>query len=86
MSSPILRPPVIRPIVDADFAQWLPLWTGYNTFYKRTLPEEITRVTWSCFLDPREQMYALVAEEDGELLGLAHYLFHRSTISIVMSC
>jgi len=31
-------------------------------------------------------MHALVAESDGELLGLAHYLFHRSTISIPPIC
>ena len=82
--------PTIRFVVAEDFPRWLPLWDGYNRFYHRSgptaLPAEITRVTWARFLDPREQMYALVAEEAGELLGLAHYLFHRSTISIVMSC
>lgn len=76
----------IRPVVDADFAQWLPLWTGYNTFYKRTLPEEITAETWARFLDPGEPMHALVAEQDGELLGLVHYLFHRATAMIENTC
>ena len=82
--------PTIRFVVADDFPRWLPLWEGYNRFYGRTgstaLPAEITRVTWARFLDPHEAMYALVAEDAGELLGLAHYLFHRSTISIVMSC
>jgi GNAT superfamily N-acetyltransferase len=82
--------PTIRFVVAEDFPRWLPLWDGYNQFYGRSgptaLPAEITRVTWSRFLDPHEPMYALVAEEAGELLGLAHYLFHRSTISIEMSC
>jgi GNAT superfamily N-acetyltransferase len=82
--------PTIRFVVADDFARWLPLWEGYNRFYGRSgptaLPAEITRVTWARFLDPHEPMYALVAEEGGELLGLAHYLFHRSTISIAMSC
>ena len=31
-------------------------------------------------------MHALVAESDGQLLGLTHYLFHRSTISIAPVC
>ncbi len=83
---PVIRPRIIRPVVDADFAQWLPLWTGYNTFYKRTLPEEITRQTWARFLDPNEPMHALVAEQDGELLGLVHYLFHRATAMIENTC
>ena len=83
---PVIRPPIIRPIVDADFAQWLPLWTGYNTFYKRTLSDVVTRATWSRFLDPTEPMHALVAEQDGALLGLVHYLFHRATAMIENNC
>ena len=78
--------PVIRPVVDADFAQWLPLWTGYNTFYKRTLPEAVTRSTWKRLLDADEPMHALVAEQDGALLGLVHYLFHRATAMIENNC
>jgi GNAT superfamily N-acetyltransferase len=31
-------------------------------------------------------MHALVAESGGALLGLAHYLFHRSTIQLGPSC
>lgn len=77
---------VIRPVTPADFAQWLPLWDGYNAFYGRSgptaLPAGITRSTWQRFLDPDEPVYALVAERDGRLLGLTHYLFHRSTIHI----
>jgi GNAT superfamily N-acetyltransferase len=78
--------PVVRPVINADFAEWLPLWTGYNTFYKRTLPEAITRTTWARFLDPAEPMHALVAEQDGKLLGLTHYLFHRATAMVEDSC
>ena len=77
---------MIRSVTEADFAQWLPLWTGYNTFYKRTVPDAITRKTWARFLDPREPMHALVAEQDGDLLGLVHYLFHRATAMIADTC
>ena len=31
-------------------------------------------------------MFALVADGGGSLLGLAHYLFHRSTSRIAMTC
>jgi GNAT superfamily N-acetyltransferase len=78
--------PVVRPVTAEDFPQWLPLWTGYNTFYKRTLPDAITRTTWARFLDAAEPMHALVAEQDGRLLGLTHYLFHRATAMIEPSC
>ena len=77
---------VVRPAIAADFAQWLPLWTGYNTFYKRTLPDEVTRTTWARLLDKAEPMHALVADEDGRLLGLTHYLFHRATAMIEYNC
>jgi len=80
----------IRFITPKDFDQWLPLWDGYNAFYGRSgqtaLPLEITRMTWSRFFDAYESVHALVAETDGQLLGLTHYLFHRSTISTAPVC
>ena len=81
---------LIRPATAADYTAWKPLWDGYNAFYGRSgstaLPEEITRMTWARFHDPAEPVHALVAERDGSLLGLAHYLFHRSTIQLEPSC
>jgi GNAT superfamily N-acetyltransferase len=77
---------VIRPVASTDFPQWAPLWEGYNTFYKRVLPAEITQSTWSRFFDAAEPVHALVAEQDGRLLGLVHYLFHRATATIELSC
>jgi len=80
----------IRSVVDADFDRWLPLWEGYNRFYGRSgptaLPEYITRTTWSRFLDDDEPVHALVAESQGSLLGLAHFLFHRSTTRVEPTC
>ena len=58
----------IRDVIKTDFSAWLKLWEGYNTFYKRKLPLEITEVTWSRFLDITEPMYALVAEQNRSLL------------------
>lgn len=83
-------PVAIRFAVPGDYVQWKVLWDGYNAFYERdgatALPEDVTRVTWQRFLDPHEPMHALVAESDGKLLGLAHYLFHPSTIAVAPSC
>ncbi len=78
--------PNIRSAVPADFEQWLPLWEGYNTFYKRTIPGEVTQMTWSRFFDAYEPMHAIVAERDGRLLGLVHYLFHRNTAMLGPTC
>ena len=80
----------IRFVIQQDYNQWLPLWEGYNAFYGRSgataLSPEITRMTWSRFFDAYEPMHALVAESGGQLLGLTHYIFHRSTISIAPVC
>jgi GNAT superfamily N-acetyltransferase len=87
----------VRPVAPADFDKWLLLWQGYNLFYGRpSLPAEITQMTWSRLFDAYEPVNALVAErnmavtdvpdKDNELLGLVHYLFHRSTIHIAPVC
>jgi len=80
----------VRSVRPGDFDQWLPLWDGYNAFYGRAgataLAPEITRTTWARFFDPQEPMHALVADSDGRLCGLAHYLFHRSTILLAPTC
>ncbi len=81
---------VTRPVSQAGFPRWKPLWDGYNAFYGRAgstaLPDEVTRVTWMRFFDPYEPMHAFVAEQDGQLLGMTHVLFHRSTVQIHPSC
>jgi GNAT superfamily N-acetyltransferase len=80
----------VRSVENEDFQAWKPLWDGYNAFYGRkgstALPEEITQTTWSRFFDANEPMHALVAEYEGTLIGLAHYLFHRSTIQREPTC
>ena len=80
----------IRFVTRGDFDKWLPLWDGYNAFYGRSgptaLPREITEMTWSRFFDAYEPVHALVAESGGDLLGLTHYLFHRSTTLIEPIC
>ena len=81
---------IIRPIEGADYPRWLPLWDGYNAFYGRSGPTalaaEITQATWSRFFDPAEPVHALVAQRGEELIGLAHYLFHRSTTLLAPIC
>jgi GNAT superfamily N-acetyltransferase len=77
---------VVREVTAADFPQWAPLWAGYNSFYERVLPDAVTQATWSRFFDKAEPVHALVAEHDGQLLGLVHYLFHRATAMIEPTC
>jgi len=76
-------PLIVRPIEAGDFEAWTPLWDGYNAFYGRSgetaLPAAITKLTWARLLDVAEPVHGLVAEHDGALVGLVHYIFHRTT-------
>lgn len=80
----------IRQPCQADYAQWRPLWDGYNAFYGRegstALPEAITQATWERFMNPTEPVHALVAVEGSAVVGLVHYLFHRSTTRLNDVC
>ncbi|OOG42148.1 GNAT family N-acetyltransferase [Rhodanobacter sp. C05] len=80
----------IRSVRQEDFPAWKLLWDGYNAFYGRSgptaLPADITPMTWSRFFDAYEPVHALVAESEGQLLGLAHFLYHRSTTQLGPSC
>ena len=81
---------IIRPITRDDHARWLPLWDGYNAFYGRAgdtaLDPAVTAMTWERFFDAYEPVHCLVAERGGILLGLVHYLYHRSTTAIAPIC
>ncbi len=68
----------IRPIPKKERAAWEPLWRGYLEFYKASQAPDATGITWRRIHDPSELMFALGAYVDGKLLGIVHYLYHRS--------
>lgn len=70
----------IRPVATPDFEAWLPLWRGYQDFYRTEILDEVTRVTWARFLDPDEPMWAALAKREGRAVGMVHWIFHRSTL------
>lgn len=84
------QPLVVRPIAATDLEAWARLWAGYNAFYGRegatALAPAITQATWQRFFDPAEPVFALVALRQGQLLGLTHYLYHRSTTRLELTC
>lgn len=80
-------PALIRPLRVSDEIDWRRLWTGYLQFYQTSVPEAVYASTFARLLgdDPRD-FSALVAEKDGQLLGLTHYLFHRHAWKIEEVC
>jgi GNAT superfamily N-acetyltransferase len=76
----------VRPLRAGERADWEPLWKGYQTFYKVVIPDATTAVTWARLHDPAEPMHVLGAYVDGQLKGIVHYLFHRSSWTIGNYC
>jgi GNAT superfamily N-acetyltransferase len=81
---------IIRNVDRNDRPQWDVLWDGYNAFYGRSGPTAldpaITELTWARFFDPAEPVHCLVAVDGNSVVGLVHYLFHRSTTRATDVC
>ncbi len=68
----------IRKLRPSDLAEWAGLWRKYLKFYETELPEEVYESSFARMLsDSAHEFHGLVAEKDGNLIRLAHYLFHR---------
>lgn len=76
----------IRPLGAGDRPAWEPLWAGYLTFYDASLAPGTTDTTWLRLMDPAEPMHALGAFADETLVGIVHYIFHRSTWTVGNYC
>jgi GNAT superfamily N-acetyltransferase len=70
--------PQIRPLAKADHDQWMPLWRGYQTFYKVDIPAETSRLTWGRLLDPAEPMFGALCWDGDRAVGMVHWILHRS--------
>ncbi|HEY6483492.1 MAG TPA: GNAT family N-acetyltransferase [Steroidobacteraceae bacterium] len=78
--------PEVRALKSNDRPQWERLWEGYLRFYRQRLPPEVTNSTFARLLQPAQQPHGLVAEQDGQLVGFVHYLFHPSSWSVAEIC
>ncbi|MGE3142080.1 MAG: N-acetyltransferase family protein [Hyphomonadaceae bacterium] len=77
---------IIRDLRAEDRPQWAPLWQGYLDFYEAALPAAVTEATFARLIDPAEPLFALAAEDGGQLIGLAHCLLHRATWTLTHYC
>ena len=77
---------VVTPFQPADFDRWLPLWRGYQSFYRTEIPDETTKVTWSRIMDAAEPMWGALARVGDTPVGMVHWIFHRSTWTIGDYC
>ena len=77
---------VIRTLRREDRAHWEVLWGAYLAFYESNVAPDVTSGTWERLHDAAEPMFALGAFKDDTLVGIVHYLFHRSTWTLGDYC
>jgi GNAT superfamily N-acetyltransferase len=77
---------LIRPLSRDERAVWEPLWQGYLDFYEAAVSPDNNDVLWARIHDPAEPIFALGAYRGGTLIGIAHYIFHRSCWTIDDYC
>ncbi len=76
----------VREIQEQDKAAWLDLWQSYQSFYDVVLSAEVTETTWQRFFETHEPVHARIALDGDRIVGIVHYLFHRSTWMIEPTC
>jgi GNAT superfamily N-acetyltransferase len=76
----------IKSLEATDFDAWLPLWRGYQAFYKTDIPMETTQLTWARMLDPAEPMFGALAVMDTRVVGMVHWIMHRSCWTVGDYC
>ena len=76
----------IRMAEARDEKRWRQLWAGYVKFYRSEVSEDVTGNTWARILDGSSNIDALVAERDGEVIGICNYVFHDHTWSKQQIC
>ena len=69
----------VRPLKAEDKSRWLELWNGYLTFYETSLSNEQTELTWKRLMDSNYGVFGLIAEKDGAIVGITHFMFRPST-------
>ena len=76
---------LIRPINQNDKSRWLQLFKDYIEFYESHLSDAQYELTWQR-INSEYNMHGLVAEKDGQVVGLAHYIFRPDTWEIADFC
>lgn len=77
----------IRPLQEADLAEWDALFDAYVRFYGASVTDDVIALTWQRLLSRQVGLFGLAAVAAGRrLVGIAHALFHRSTWSPTFYC
>jgi len=64
---------IIRFVAAEDKAAWRALYRDYAAFYKSEQTDDMAETVWSWLFDEGHVEEGLVAELDGDVIGLAHF-------------
>lgn len=64
---------IVRRIATSDRAAWSGLYQGYAAFYGVEQTEAMRERVWDWLHDPAHEVEGLVAEQDGAVVGIAHF-------------
>ena len=77
----------IRELSENDFINWKTLWTQYLEFYKTSVENLVYETTFKRLISSnRLSQNAFVAEQENELIGLVHYIYHPHNWKIEDVC
>ena len=64
-------------MVSDDWQQWKVLANGYKEFYQTPTSDQEFETAWKRLIEG-DEVSGLGAKIDGELVGIAHFLFHTT--------
>lgn len=77
----------IRALRADDRCNWAEMWRDYLAFYETTVPDEVYDSTFARLIgDDPQDFSCFIAEQDGQVVGLTHYLFHRHAWTLENTC
>ncbi len=78
---------LVRPLTKDDHPAWRRMWTAYLEFYETTVTEEVYLTLWErLHSKDSNEFNGLIAEVNGNPVGLTHYLFHRHGWKVENCC
>ena len=80
-------PVIIRALEAKDRTKWSSMWTKYLNFYDSEVSVKIREMTFTRLIDPKQKVQnCLVAERNGNLIGLVHFIYHAHNWKIEDVC
>ena len=77
----------IRKLSDDDFINWKILWKQYLEFYKASVEDKVYEITFKRLISSnRLTQNAFIAEQDDEIVGLVHFIYHPHNWKIEDVC